>query len=344
MGRRCGWRLAVLAGMLAAAGGVMPNQVIAATSLIDQSAESALPMQDDSQAGDAAVQPVDGSAPVVATTNPAESSGVHWGVQWGVMVLGVATVMLFFWRGWQRLNHAPRQPRAFEPEIGLGLVLVMFVLGKVGVMAAQSMAGITLPADGSALDVPQMSKMTLGLYAGQAIVLIVYLWMRNRAAPPRPESRWPQPMAAAMAVLVLPFVLAVVFTIGALAGWLLGAPDDVIAHDTLRVLVDSPWSGWTMLLAVVVVVGPAIFEETMYRGLLQRSIVNAGLSRWLAIGASSVVFTLLHVGAVAPHALVSLLVLSLTMGWLYERTGRLTAPVVLHALFNAANLALAKII
>jgi membrane protease YdiL (CAAX protease family) len=30
------------------------------------------------------------------------------------------------------------------------------------------------------------------------------------------------------------------------------------------------------------------------------------------------------------------------LGWAYEKTGRLTAPIVMHALFNAGNLLLAR--
>jgi membrane protease YdiL (CAAX protease family) len=45
---------------------------------------------------------------------------------------------------------------------------------------------------------------------------------------------------------------------------------------------------------------------------------------------------------VAPwHALAALFVLSLGFGWVYEKTGRLEAAVTMHALFNAANVALA---
>ena len=36
-----------------------------------------------------------------------------------------------------------------------------------------------------------------------------------------------------------------------------------------------------------------------------------------------------------------LLVLGAGFGWVYDKTGRLTAPIVMHALFNAGNLVLA---
>jgi membrane protease YdiL (CAAX protease family) len=51
----------------------------------------------------------------------------------------------------------------------------------------------------------------------------------------------------------------------------------------------------------------------------------------------------MHASVAEPHAVVSLMVLSRGLGWAYERTGRLGAPVVMHMLFNAGNLALAFI-
>jgi len=45
---------------------------------------------------------------------------------------------------------------------------------------------------------------------------------------------------------------------------------------------------------------------------------------------------------VQPHALIGLFVFGLGLGWAYERTGRLWAPIAMHALFNAGNLMLAR--
>ena len=49
----------------------------------------------------------------------------------------------------------------------------------------------------------------------------------------------------------------------------------------------------------------------------------------------------MHLTIVEPYALVVLFVLSVGLGWAYEKSGRLTAPVTMHLLFNVANLALA---
>jgi ABC-2 type transport system permease protein len=74
---------------------------------------------------------------------------------------------------------------------------------------------------------------------------------------------------------------------------------------------------------------------------MQGALVQANLGRWPAIVATSAIFALMHGGIAQPHAIPALFTLSLALGWVYERTGRLTAPIVMHALFNAANLGLA---
>ena len=50
----------------------------------------------------------------------------------------------------------------------------------------------------------------------------------------------------------------------------------------------------------------------------------------------------MHIGTAAPHAVLALFVLSLCFGAAYERSGRLTVPIVMHAIFNLANLAVAR--
>jgi len=76
--------------------------------------------------------------------------------------------------------------------------------------------------------------------------------------------------------------------------------------------------------------------------VLQASLARTGMNRWLAISITSIVFAAAH-GSVDVHALPVLFVLSLAFGWVFERTGRLTSAIVMHALFNAANFALAML-
>ena len=122
--------------------------------------------------------------------------------------------------------------------------------------------------------------------------------------------------------------------------WIHDQPVDTIAHSTLRQLAATPPGPWLVVMALLVVIAVPVMEEVMYRGLLQRAIAALGLGRVTAIVGSSAIFVMMHLGTVEPHALPALLLLSLGLGWTYERTGNLVAPITMHVLFNAINLGL----
>jgi membrane protease YdiL (CAAX protease family) len=89
-----------------------------------------------------------------------------------------------------------------------------------------------------------------------------------------------------------------------------------------------------------VVIAP-IVEETVFRGLVQTALLQWGVvpNRWAVIVIASVLFTAIHLG-LEPVALPGLFVLSLGLGYVYERTGSIGSCIVVHAVFNAMNVAL----
>ncbi|WP_354500209.1 type II CAAX endopeptidase family protein [Mycetocola sp. 2940] len=104
-----------------------------------------------------------------------------------------------------------------------------------------------------------------------------------------------------------------------------------------------------MLLAVVapILVAPVI-EELFFRGLLQRSVLNAskssirGSSRFpmvLAVAMSSITFAVVHMlqtGGGAQTVVVGLatLILGIGLGTLAAITGRLGGAIIAHIVFN----------
>lgn len=121
-----------------------------------------------------------------------------------------------------------------------------------------------------------------------------------------------------------------------------------LGHRTLQEMSDAgAGNAWWWGAAFVAVVMAPIAEEILNRGFLQQAIRRAlrgvGHERALAIAGTSLVFALLHWGALPEGArysgLTTLFVFSLMLGYLYERTGRLSMCIATHALFNAVNLA-----
>jgi membrane protease YdiL (CAAX protease family) len=124
---------------------------------------------------------------------------------------------------------------------------------------------------------------------------------------------------------------------------LAGARVPELGHRTLEALAaagpSDPW--WWASVGCASLLTP-LAEEWMYRGLLQQGLKGAGLGRGAAIAVTSVLFALVHWGSLAEDSRVAgmatLVLLSVGWGMLYERSGRIAAPIVAHALFNAANL------
>jgi membrane protease YdiL (CAAX protease family) len=191
------------------------------------------------------------------------------------------------------------------------------------------------------------AQLALGAYAAQLVVVGIYGLCSLRAARPVPDRRWTTPRAAMMAAVLLllwwPLAQATALAGGVLIGMFTGEDPSDVAHRTLEMLLDSPRDVWFVVTLVSVTVVAPLVEEVLYRGILQNTFRRLGYGPWSAVLITSGVFAVMHASVAEPHAVVSLMVLSLGLGWAYERTGRLGAPVVMHMLFNAGNLALAFI-
>lgn len=153
-------------------------------------------------------------------------------------------------------------------------------------------------------------------------------------------------LSLAFALLLWPVAQAA----GGLAGALetaLGGVRPSLGHATLEAMAGSgagdPW--WWAAVAGAVLLAP-LAEELAYRGMLQQGLKATGMPSWLAIAVTSSLFALMHWSALTDGAraagLATLVALSAGWGVLFERTGRIAAPVVAHAAFNAANLLIAQ--
>jgi membrane protease YdiL (CAAX protease family) len=253
---------------------------------------------------------------------------------------------------------SPTQPGAAPMNIGL-----ILILSAIGVWAVSAMLGsipYTLAASDGAPP-PQtlsLNAKVFGTMSGGAIVIVAIgcvLWapLRRMLGLPNGVRELAQDLklgAVALGLALPPVLLAatavgITVTMLANAG-LIDAPDP-LAHETLRELAASGRdASWWAVIAMVVIAVP-IAEELIYRGLLQTGLrANLGVSPsrpgprldWVAVIMASGLFTIVHLGAAAPHALIVLLVLSLAMGIAYERTGRILVPILMHVGFNGFNI------
>lgn len=120
-----------------------------------------------------------------------------------------------------------------------------------------------------------------------------------------------------------------------------GALPDPIAHPTLELIVSTPGDARVWLIVAGAVIGAPVFEETVYRGLVQTSVLRATGRRWVAILVTTSLFTMAHLAGDIPlHALIPIFVLGATCGIVCERRG-VWAAIAVHSLFNASQVVLA---
>lgn len=94
------------------------------------------------------------------------------------------------------------------------------------------------------------------------------------------------------------------------------------------------------LAVISIIILAPLIEETLFRGFLQ-TYIRQHLGSKQAIVITSACFSLFHYaggqGAANISIIVSLFVLALFLGFLYEKQGSLLAPMVLHGTFNAIS-------
>lgn len=109
-------------------------------------------------------------------------------------------------------------------------------------------------------------------------------------------------------------------------------------HVILQFL-SQPLGGWTTaLLFYATVIATPFTEELLFRGVLQ-GWLNRRLPAGWAIGLSAGVFAAAHHGAWPDP--IPLFILGVGLGYTYQATRSLWAPIAFHAFFNGCNLLIA---
>ncbi|MDX2114020.1 MAG: CPBP family intramembrane glutamic endopeptidase [Planctomycetota bacterium] len=234
--------------------------------------------------------------------------------------------------------------------------LTLWMAQMVGSLSAVRLLNV---APGRTLDLRDASLLSMGGYlgflVGAAFVFGVLPGMTRlvRLAGTHVRPLRDLRLGAAALALTLPIVLTIAWLASLLASFIKGQPPPAIAHETLEMLAapgaatepaSAPW--WWLTVACVVI-GAPVAEECVYRGCIQGAIRRARAAdpprraAWTAVLGTSLLFAAMHAHIAEPHALVPLLVLSVILGVVHERTGSLWVPIAMHALFNLANITLA---
>jgi membrane protease YdiL (CAAX protease family) len=245
----------------------------------------------------------------------------------GLKSAGIRQVTPLAWWEWLMASLIPLMAVAFGQASGLTLF-------KLSPASIESPKGAFL-ASASAF-IP-----------GAVVALfLARLMSQSAASAGLKPTKTDLPLGAAGFALTVPVIVAANWAGGKIYTQITGDTVAKISHSTLSSIAehkDDPWTWGTAGIAIIVA---PILEELVYRGFLQSMILRLTGIPGLAVLISSTLFTAMHWSAVNQSwpSLVPIAALSLGCGIAMERCKRIGVPIVMHMLFNAANIALATLI
>ncbi len=269
-----------------------------------------------------------------ATTQP-KAEGIGDLSVFMTTLCGVGICVLAVW-----LGHGGIKPSKFGLSGTPGRANTLtpwHILGMlIGSLLASSMltATVIVLTEGDKISMTIMAGLTFPLFLSCSLIVASFCFsggaIRGMGFTAR---RWIND--SIRSVVALMAVLPVCVGLLLLTKWALlqCCPDLIRPHEFLKILTDSSTTPMarTLIIFAAVVMAP-IGEEIFFRGMMQ-SMLRRYLRRpWLAIVIASVMFASVHFPV--PESLPALFALAIALGYSYERTGRLYAPIMIHALFN----------
>lgn len=116
-----------------------------------------------------------------------------------------------------------------------------------------------------------------------------------------------------------------------------------LAHPFLRILQEHSDPALLVTVIVSAVVIAPVFEELLFRGHMQTAIIytldrsgRSARSRWIGIVLVSLLFAAVH-GEL--WMMPPIFLLSVCLGYVYERSGNLWTAILIHSAFNASGMA-----
>ncbi|MBM4029246.1 MAG: CPBP family intramembrane metalloprotease [Planctomycetes bacterium] len=228
-------------------------------------------------------------------------------------------------------NSKPRR-HGMAPFAPVVLFLVWLLGGGLLQMAAYRAAGSAEPWRRAFLGQLAYTVASLGVVA-LILILAKFEFARGLKGLGLRLKTIPKDLGYAFVTLlaVWPLVLAAL-TVTLLITRAISGPDYRIPpHEALKLITESPAVALKVLLAIVAVGIAPVIEELLFRGLFQTTIRSYLRRPWPAIVLTSLLFTSIHLDVSHWPALF---VLSLGLGYAYEKSGSLWRPIFMHALFN----------
>lgn len=232
-------------------------------------------------------------------------------------------------------------PKAVAVATGLG------VLGAVGLVASIVVLSV-LSALIDGFSPGFAVQIAFSQYVGFVGVALGYLWWRGLGRAGIVDYlgiRWPtlREFGLALGGALMMFALAAVM---AITVQLIGA--EPASNEGSAMAMENPEIIPLMIVVMFLVVGPC--EEILYRGIVQNRL-RESLSAAPAILIATVVFAAVHVVALSGGgtsgvllAIGLLIIPGILLGAVYEYTGNLIVPILMHSTYNSILVTLIYIV
>ncbi|NLZ05601.1 MAG: CPBP family intramembrane metalloprotease [Phycisphaerae bacterium] len=218
---------------------------------------------------------------------------------------------------------------------------IPFFLWLVGIVAVQSVIdSFVRPVEGrqkAFQDAAVLCVVALAIAFGVIVPLASIHFARGLKGFGLRLRTVPRDLRAAVLHLlaVWPLVLAVIVATTQVGQWISqwssGRDFEMPRHEALQQMTEYGSVTLLVLLAFLAVVVAPLVEEMIFRGLFQ-TVLRSYLARpWPAIFLTSALFAVVH--GDKPHW-PALFVLSIGLGYAYEKSGSLFRPIFMHAMFN----------
>lgn len=248
----------------------------------------------------------------------------------GVCVLVVCIVRRLTRPRKLALNNTPGRTNTITPIHIVGLFLLwQFTVALITHLAATGLGDI--------LDARKTKVIAAGIgYAIMIALSILVAAQTFRFGPIRgmglSARHWIYDSGRALVayLAVIPVCWALLRTMR-----LILPPQYVQYHQMLIALTEFT-PAWRMAVVFVTVILAPVAEELFFRGLLQSMFRRYLGNAWGSILITSALFAIVHV----PHydTMPALFLLSVVLGYNYERCGRLYAPILIHVIFNGESI------
>jgi uncharacterized protein len=237
----------------------------------------------------------------------------------------------------------PRKPRiwtAFATLIFAAIVGQLAIIA--GVVGLGLVTGVIMGAQGADVAAIQARMQEIGQQPLVILLFSLIPFQFGMAVVVLLAARWSkQPVNERLGLLpptgrsfdglklarLAAFTISIAYGSFILSSLFLAPPSDNTIADAIT---DGSW--WTItLLGIILSVIPALVEESLFRGYLQRRF----LERWspaVAISVSTLLFAIMHIDS--PQHIIAVVPLGVVNGLLAYRTNSIKPGMLVHAIHN----------